>query len=117
VKKNQNINNFRKAIIKGISINPGIVTGAVRLINSRHFADVKNSEIAVIKNFDKDLSVKIKNARGVVIGAMMHSPIDKLCYRKLIKSPTIANTQDSIKLLQNGNVVTINGATGEIYAG
>lgn len=115
-KNEQLLDNFRKAIIKGISVNPGIVTGSVKLV-SRNFVDVKKSEIAVIKNLNNALFNKIKLARGIVAETFLHSSIDKLNYRKMIKSPTIAGAQNSTKLLRNGDVVTINGATGEIYSG
>ncbi len=116
-KKEQLPNNFRKAIIKGISINPGIVTGPVKLIINHNFTAVKNSEIAVIKNLDKSLFNKIKMAKGIVTDAVLRTPIDKLHYRKIVKIPTIIGAKNATKLLQNGNVVTVNGSTGEIYAG
>ena len=115
-KKEKEMKNFRKAIIKGVSINPGIVTGAVKLINS-HNLNVKNSEIAVTKYLNKSLCNKIKKAKAVITDAVLQTPINKLHYRKMIKAPTIMGTVNATKLLQNGNIITVNGATGEIYSG
>lgn len=111
------IKKTEKVLVKGISLNPGIVTGPVKLINNQNFAAVKNSEIVVIKNINKSLYNKIKKAKAVVIDAALQVPIDKFHYRKIIKAPTIINTQNATKLLQNGNIITVNGTSAEIYSG
>ena len=116
-KKEKEIKNLRKAIIKGISINPGIVTGRVKLINNQNFDIAKNSEIIVTKNLNKSLYNKIKRAKAVVTDTVLQTPIDKLNYRKIIKAPTIMCAKNATKLLQNGNIVTVNGMSGEIYSG
>ncbi len=116
-KKEKEIKNLRKAIIKGISINPGIVTGVVKLINNQNFDIAKNSEIVVIKNLNKSLYDKIRKAKAVVTDSVLPTSIDKLHYRKIIKVPTIIGTENATKLLQNGNIITVNGVTGEVYSG
>lgn len=116
-KEKQQINNFRKAIAKGVSINPGIVTGTVKLIINHNFTGVRHSEIAVIRNLDRLLYNKIKMAKGIVTDAVLRTPIDKLHYKEIVRIPTITGCKNAWKLLQNGSVVTINGSTGEIYSG
>ena len=116
-KKEKEIINLRKAIIKGIPINPGIVTGVVKLINNQNFDIAKNSEIVVTKNLNKSLYNKIKKAKAVVTDTVLKTPIDKFHYRKIIKVPTITGTENATKILQNGNIVTVNGMSGEIYSG
>lgn len=115
-KKEEAIKNLRKTIIKGISINPGIVTGVVKLVNN-HNLNARNSEIAVTKYLNKSLYNKIKKVKGVVADTFLQTPIDKLHYRKIIKAPTIVGCANATKLLQNGNIITMNGTTGEIYSG
>lgn len=107
----------RKILIKGISINPGIVTGHVKLINYRNFEDAKISEIIVTKSLNKSLFNKIKRAKAVVTDAVLQTSLDRLYYRKIIKAPTIIGAGNATKLLQNGNIITVNGVTGEIYSG
>jgi len=116
LKKEKATRIFKKSLIRGIAINMGVVTGPVKLINS-YFVDVKKSEIAVIKNLDKSLFNKMKIAKGIIADSLFQSSIDRLSYRERIKSPTITGAQNSTKLLQNGDVVTLNGTTGEIYSG
>lgn len=115
--KIQHAQKLRKILTKGIPVNPGIVTGPVKLINNQNFAVVKNSEIVVIKNLNKLLYNKIKKAKAVVADNVAQSSIDKLHYRKIIKAPTIIGTKNATKLLQNGNIITVNGTAGEIYSG
>ena len=107
---------LRKILIKGVSVNPGIVTGSVRLINSQNFV-VKSSEIIVTKNLDKSLYNKVKKAKAVVTDTFLQTPIDKFHYKKIIKAPTIVGAENATKLLQNGNIITVNGNAGEIYSG
>ena len=107
----------KSVLIKGISINPGIVTGVVKILNSQNLTNIKNFEIAVIKNLNKSLYSGLKKAKAVVADNVLQTPQDKLYYRKLIKTPTIMNTKDATNLLQNGNVITVNGSNGEIYSG
>lgn len=99
----------KKIITKGISVNARIVTGAVKLINDYNL-NVKKSEIAVMKDLDKKIYNKIKNAKGIVSDNGSH-------LKNFIKSPAILGTKNATKLLQNGTVVTLNGISGEIYLG
>ena len=108
---------LQNVLIKGISINPGIVTGRVKLVNNQNFDIAKNSEIIVTKNLNKSLYDKIKKAKAVVIDTSLQTSIDKFHYRKIIKVPTIMGTENATKLLQNGNIITVNGTAGEIYSG
>lgn len=107
---------LRKILIKGVCVNPGIVTGVVKLINNQNSV-VKNSEIIVIKSLNKSSYDKIKKAKAVVTDTVLQTSIDKLYYKKIIKAPTIIGCENATKLLQNGNIITVNGTAGEIYSG
>lgn len=107
----------KKTLIKGIPVNPGIVTGRVKLINNQKFDAVKSSEIIVTKSLNRSLYNKVKKARAIVTDTVMVSPYALMIYRKNFKMPTIEGTENATKVLQNGNVVTVNGTSGEIYSG
>lgn len=107
----------QKALIKGVSVNPGIVTGPVKLINNQNFEDAKNSEIVVAKSLDKSLYNKIKKAKAVVTDTVLQASLDIMLYREIVKVPTIIGAENATKLLQNGNIITVNGTAGEIYSG
>lgn len=113
-----NVNRAQKRIlVKGVPISPGIVTGPVKLINNHNFKDAKSSEIIVTKSLNKSLYNRIKRAKAVVINTVLQTPIDRMLYGKIIKAPTIIGAKNATKLLQNGNIITVNGITGEIYSG
>lgn len=108
----------KKPFTKGDSFVRGIVTGPVKvLLNSNSTAFVKNGEIAVLPDLNPFTFKKIKNAKAVITDSFFSRPADKVLYRKAFKIPTIISIKNATKLFKNGNVVTVNGSTGEIYSG
>lgn len=107
----------RKLLIKGAPLNPGIITGSVRLLRNQDYYQVKNNEIAVVPQLSKLLYSKISKARAVIADSELANSYDKIIYRKSIKTPTIVGAKNATHVLQNGNIITINGSTGEIYSG
>ena len=112
------VNKIRKALIKGTSINPGIVTGKVKIMNTgSNNIEVKKEEIIVLPNINHLLFAKIKNAKAVVIDSPFSSPLEKTLYRMNFHVPTVENARNACKVFKNGNVITVNGVNGEIYLG
>lgn len=107
----------RKILIKGVPLNPGIITGSVRLLRNQDYYQVKSHEIAVIPEIDKLLYSKIVKAKAIIVDMELRNPYDRVMYKKSVKKPTIMGTQNAIRMLRNGNIITINGANGEIYSG
>lgn len=107
----------RKILVKGISLNPGIITGYVRILRNQDYYQVKNNEIAVIPQLSKLLYSKISKAKAVIADSELENSYDKMIYRKNIKAPTIMGTKNATRILQNRNIITVNGSTGEIYSG
>lgn len=111
-------NTQRKVIIKGVSINPGIVTGPVKILNKYHInVKIKQGEIIIVPNLDNFLYKKIKNAKAIVIDSVLPNSLSKTLYRKDFRIPTIEGAKDATRIFQNGNIVTVNGISGEIYSG
>lgn len=107
----------KKILIKGISINPGIVTGRVKIINNNVRTQIKSGEIIILSRLNKSLFDEIKKAKGIVADGILSNSFDHMFYKKNISVPTIAGTVNAMKILQNGKVITLNGSTGEIYSG
>lgn len=113
-----NITTKRKMLVKGVSINPGIVTGPVRILNNNSTAvNVKKGEIIILRDLNISMHRKIKNAKAVVVDSILPNSLSKTLYRKNFKIPTVEGTKDALKIFQNGNIVTVNGVSGEIYSG
>lgn len=117
---NKTVQNRRmqKVLIKGVSINPGIVTGPVKVLGENHdFTKILSGEIIVLPRLDMSTYRKIKKAKAIIIDDDLSSSYDRMLYRKDIKIPTIEGTKNAAKILQNGSVITVNGMNGEIYRG
>lgn len=109
---------MKKVLAKGVSINPGIVTGQVKIFRkNQNFFKIKNTEILAISELSRSLYGKIKNAKAIITDSDLPRTINKFNYRQLIHVPTIISTKNATRLLKNGNIVTVNGMTGEIFSG
>lgn len=112
------VNRVKKTLIKGMPINPGIVTGPVKILHNK-YSDiiVKKGDIIVLPNLDSRIFKKLKNAKAVVVDSIMLNPQNKTLYRKDFQIPTIEGAKDATKIFKDGSIVTVNGANGEIYSG
>lgn len=108
----------KKNLIKGISVNPGIVTGPVKIFrNKKVFFEVKKGDIIVLSDFSPSIYKKIRSARAIVVDSMLTNSLSKALFRKDFKIPTVEGVKNATKIFQDGNVVTVNGITGEIHSG
>ncbi|MBF8249614.1 MAG: phosphoenolpyruvate synthase [Candidatus Levybacteria bacterium] len=111
-------NKTRKVLARGISINPGIVTGRVKVFrNNDNSIEIKRGEIIALSHLDHSMFKKIKNAKAIVIDSVLQNSYEKFLYRKGFQIPTIEGVKNATHLFQNGNVITVNGVSGEIYSG
>ncbi len=108
---------IRKILAQGISIKEGIATGPARILLDQDFTKIKNEEILVLSKFNLAMFTKIKKAKAVVSDSAILSNRDKMIYKRLLQIPSIHNAKNATKKLYNGNIITVNGATGEIYSG
>lgn len=109
---------IQKVLIKATSINPGIVTGVVKIVSLNHKNfKIKRDEIAIVPKLNVKLYENIKKAKGIVVDTILPNSRALMLYRKDIKIPTIIGAKNATKILQNCNIVTINGMSGEVYQG
>lgn len=101
-------NKTQKIIIKGISINPGIVTGRV---------GIRKGDIAVLPKLDSSIFKKIKYAKAVIINSVLQNSLNKALFRKNFQIPAVEGVKDATRMFHNGNIITVNGVSGEIYSG
>ncbi|OGH24901.1 MAG: hypothetical protein A3B47_02200 [Candidatus Levybacteria bacterium RIFCSPLOWO2_01_FULL_39_24] len=107
-----------KIIAKGVSINPGIVTGRVKILNNFNYdPKIKNGDVIVLHNLDHSLFGMMKNAKAVVVDSFLPNSYEKFLYRKDFHIPTVEGVKNATRVFQNGNIVTVNGVSGEIYSG
>ncbi len=106
----------RKILANGIPLNPGIATGPVRILR-QDFVKAKQGEIIVMSKCDKSSFEYIKNAKAVIVDSILPNSLDKIIYKKNFQIPTIEGVKTATRILHNGNIVTVNGASGDIYSG
>jgi phosphoenolpyruvate synthase/pyruvate phosphate dikinase len=112
------IEKCKKVLIKGVSINPGIATGPAKILNKLIPGTIiKKDEILVIPSFNNSLYNYLKKAKAVIADSMLANSADLALYRKIVQVPTVEGVRNADKIIRNGNVVTVNGITGEIYSG
>lgn len=104
-------------ILKGISASPGIGTGVVRILKSPKEIDkIKTGDILVAPMTSPDYVPAMKKASAIVTnegGMTSHAAI----VSREMGIPCVVGTKDGTTKLKDGDVVTVNGTTGEIFMG
>lgn len=108
---------FGTLLFKGSGASPGIVTGHVRILkSSSQISTLLPGEILVAEQTNPDFVPAMKKASAIVTdlgGRTSHAAI----VSREIGIPAIVGTTKATKTLKNGDVITVNGTTGEIFKG
>jgi len=111
------IETTHKVILKGAPASPGLVSGPVKIANSVKFLDkVKAGDILVSDMTTPDFVPAMKRAAGIITdrgGLTSHAAI----VSRELGVPCIVGTTTATKVLKDGQMVTINGASGDVYDG
>lgn len=109
---------LRKILIKGISINPGIVTGKVKILHNKHEKiKIEKGEIVALSNLDYVSFGEMENANAIIVDSILPNSLGKILFRKKFHFPAVEGTKNATEILKNGNIITVNGMNGEIYSG
>ena len=105
------------SILKGAPASPGIVSGPVRLIpDIKKLSRVKTGGIMVTDMTTPDFVPAMKRAAGIITnrgGLTSHAAI----VSRELGVPCVVGTTTATSVLKDGMIVTVSGATGEIYLG
>ncbi|HSW96442.1 MAG TPA: phosphoenolpyruvate synthase [Candidatus Saccharimonadales bacterium] len=106
-----------KIILKGDPASPGIASGPVRIIASaKEIGKVMQGDVLVASETNPDYVPAMKKAIAIITdrgGRTSHAAI----VSREIGIPAIVGTEKGTKILKNGEIITINGNSGEIYKG
>lgn len=106
-----------KLILTGASASPGIAYGPVSRITSlEHLEEVKDGNILVTTMTSPDFVPAMKRAAGIITdkgGQTSHAAI----VSRELGVPAVVGTKNATKVLKTGDKVTLDGSTGNIYAG
>ncbi len=104
-------------ILKGAPASPGIIFGPVKIIlNIKKIGQVKKGDIMVTDMTTPDFVPAMKRAAGIITnrgGLTSHAAI----VSRELGVPCIVGTTVATHTLKDGQIVTLNGSTGEIFKG
>ena len=102
-----------KVDLKGIGASPGIVTGKVRVIKDPNNAKLEQGEILVAEFTDPGWIMLFPAASGILVerGSLLsHSAI----VSRELGIPAVVGITGLINNLKDGDIVELNGTTGEV---
>lgn len=106
-----------KLILRGAGASPGVAIGNVRLVRSgQEIYKVKEGEVLVTKMTSPDFVPAMKKAVAVVTdegGRTSHAAI----VSRELGIPCVVGTELATKILKDGEIVTVDGSSGEVFAG
>lgn len=106
-----------KLILKGDAASPGVASGRVRIVRSvRELGIVKTGDVLVATMTTPDFVPAMRKAVAIVTdkgGQTSHAAI----VSRELGVPAVVGTKLATKLLRVGQMVTVNGASGEILQG
>ncbi len=104
-------------ILVGLAASPGVGTGPVKIILSpREISRVDKGDILVAPQTNPDYVPAMKKAVAIVTekgGRTSHAAI----VSRELGIPAVVGAEDATKILKNNQIVTVDGAAGEIYKG
>ncbi len=107
----------KNILLQGDSASPGIATGKVRIIRSaKEISKVKKGEILVTEMTTPDFVPAMRIVSGIVTekgGQTSHAAI----VSRELAIPCVVGAKEVLKKLKDGQLISINGETGEIFEG
>lgn len=104
-------------ILTGSSASPGVGTGPARILkNPKEINKVKKGDILVAEMTSPDYVPAMKKANAIVTnkgGMTSHAAI----VSRELGIPCVVGTKEATKILKQGDVITVDGTSGNVYAG
>jgi len=117
VKKDDNLKIAEIPILIGSPASPGIGTGTVKILKSpKEIGKISKGDILVASMTSPDYVPAMKKSSAVVTdegGQTSHAAI----VSRELGVPCVGGTKAATKILKDGQIITVDGATGEIYKG
>lgn len=111
------ISENRKPIVTGSPASPGIGVGPVRIIMSpKHIDKIKRGEVLVAPQTNPDYVPAMKKAAAIITekgGRTSHAAI----VSRELGIPAVVGAEHALRVLKDEMVISVNGATGEIFKG
>jgi len=106
-----------QVLTHGMAASPGVGSGVVKIIKSMDdLHKIKQGDILVTKMTNPDMVVSMQKAAGILTsegGVTAHAAI----VSREMGIPAIVGAQDALDVLKEGQEVTIDGYSGNVFAG
>ncbi len=106
-----------KILIQGQSASPGIGSGTVKIVRSlKDLEKLKKGDILVTEMTNPDMVVAMQKCDAIVTdegGMTSHAAI----VSREMGIPAVVGTKEATNILQEGQVVTVDGGSGKVYEG
>ncbi|HUS60357.1 MAG TPA: phosphoenolpyruvate synthase, partial [Nevskiaceae bacterium] len=107
----------RNPILTGMAASPGMAAGPVKIIRSaKQINKIKKGDILVTLMTTPDFVPAMKKAVAIVTNSGGQTSHAAIVSREL-GVPCVVGTKKATTVLKNGQLITVNGALGEIYQG
>lgn len=112
------VHSIGKVLLHGAGIGDMVGTGRICIANNYDelLSRFKDGDIIVSLATDRDMVSFIKRSSGIITvegGLTSHGAIVGLNLGK----PTIVGAKDALDILKNGDIVTMDSSTGQVYKG
>lgn len=111
------IKNPKNIIATGSPASPGIASGPVKVIlSASEISKIKPGDVLVAPQTNPDYVPAMKKASAIVTdqgGRTSHAAI----VSRELGIPAVVGTTNGTKVLKNDQIITVNGATGEVFKG
>lgn len=116
-KENKDFKVSEMPILTGAPASPGIGTGTVKILKSpKEIGKISKGDVLVAPMTSPDYVPAMKKAEAIITdqgGQTSHAAI----VSRELGIPAIVGTKEATKKLKDGMIVTVNGATGEVFLG
>lgn len=113
----QSIHLTSELLLKGDPASPGVAAGPVKILKSaKEISKIKPGDVLVAEQTNPDYVPAMKKAGAIVTergGRTSHAAI----VSRELGIPAVVGTAKAMSTLKDGDVITVNGATGEIFKG
>ncbi len=107
------IKKYNRNVLKGQGCSKGIIKGKVKVLSHFYIPEKEDFEIIVTKNTDPGWTPIFGLCKGLIVengGMLSHAAI----ISREINLPCVIGIKNATSILRDGQIVTINGFTGEV---
>lgn len=113
----EGVTNAEAPILTGEAASPGAGSGPVKVLGSpKEIGKIKDGDILVAKMTSPDYVPAMKKAAAIITdqgGLTSHAAI----VSRELGVPAVVGTESATQKLKDGNIVTVDGSTGQIFLG